>query len=120
MAADITNQFTLSRDGRTVSGFLCNECARKIDPNTDPESVRMLHVWWVGKPREEGPMQLRLTGVGAETVRDGPSDAGPDKKIPQIVQEVGDPVQKTRLRFRCDEEISRGIWSSLCDPAQRI
>ena len=119
MAADITNQFNLSRGGRPVSGFFCSECARRAPPSEDPEGVRLLYVWWTGMPDEEGPMQLRLTGINpAERIGHGPSDAGPrgDPESLDINQGIQDMSGVSKLRFRLDARWSNHVWSRLCDP----
>ena len=125
MAADITNQFNLSRGGRPVSGFFCSECARRAPPSEDPEGVRLLYVWWAGKPQEEGPMQVRLTGIDAEAVRMGPSDAGPRED--PVAQDINlfnkagaDKGGVSKFRFRLNAAWSRGGFSGVITVAATV
>ena len=121
LAADITNQFDLSRAGRPVSGFFCSECARRAPPSEDPEGVRLLYVWWAGKPKEEGPMQLRLTGIHADDM--GPSGAGqyddPACVIISKAREDGNYTTSSH-RFRLNSEWSREVWHVMCDLVSRM
>ena len=120
LAADITRQFDLSRAGRPVSGFFCSECARRAPAREDPEGARLLYVWWAGKPAQEGPMQLRLTGIGTNAARLlGPSDARPqeedtDTRAQAINMGIRHAMGKSRFRFRMNKNRSLEVWNRLC------
>ena len=117
LAADITNQFDLSRAGRPVSGFFCSECARRAPAREDPEGARLLYVWWAGKPAQEGPMQLRLTGIGTNAARLlGPSDARPQEEDTDTRAQAINrhAMGKSRFRFRMNKNRSLEVWNRLC------
>ena len=82
----------------------------------------MLYVWWAGKPRGEGPMQVRLTGIDAEAERMGPSDAGPrGDPVAQDINKTGEDMSGvSKFRFRLDTAWSRYVWSRLCGPMWRM
>ena len=84
--------------------------------------VRLLYVWWAGKPQEEGPMQVRLTGIDGEEERMGPNDAGPrEDPFAQDINKTGeDMIGVSKFRFRLDAEWGRYAWSRLCDPTWRM
>ena len=83
----------------------------------------MLYVWWAGKPQEEGPMQVRLTGIDTEAEHMAPSDAGPRED--PVTQDINiwtavDMSGVSKFRFRLDAAWSRHVWSRLCDPTLRM
>ena len=82
----------------------------------------MLYVWWAGKPQKEGPMQVRLTGIDAEAVRMGPSDAGPrEDPVAQDINKAGEDMSGvSKFRFRLDADWSHYVWRRLCDPTCRM
>ena len=84
--------------------------------------MRLLYVWWAGKPEGDGPMQLLLSGIGAETMRMSPSDAGPDKDpdAQDISEDYVDMGAVSHYRFRLNERWSCSVWSLLCDPKERM
>ena len=49
---------------RVASWIPEGECTRKAPPSQDPKIVRLLCVRRPGKPKEEGPLQLRVTSIG--------------------------------------------------------
>ena len=79
----------------------------------------MLYVRWAGKPRGEGPMQVRLTGIdAAEAERMDPSGAGPrGEPVWQDINKAGEDMSGvSKYRFRLDADRSQYVWKRLCDP----
>ena len=119
--------FRLVRDGRPVNGFFCSECARKAAPDEDPEAVRLVYVWWDGMPADEGPLQLRLTGVSTETVApdaadDDDDDDDDDESQPpsEGAPPPSEGSARSLRRFALNAEWSLWVWKQLCDPRRRM
>jgi len=126
LVADVTNQFDLTRGGRQAAGFYCKECARRAPKNEDPESARLLYVWWAST-HPQPPMQLRLTGIDAFLTIElqhpcdaGPSDAGPCDPGALIMGDPDADPEDPEYRFKFDTAWSREVWRRLCNPKRRM